>query len=235
MPIRFTPLGDKTDLLVTPVRHASVAEGTYAFCSYAIMSKNISHLLVMNPSPRSVQIPKDAVVGICEPFTLNTPYSYYGATSAVAIQSMPKLPEMSVSCEAKRPTPPTLLNTTASVFDKEQIQDTLLQGPLQHVVPTLGLNQTDLTWHDGLDVPVDAFGLEDEFKEKGPLAVQPVDTEDESAPPNMSQMERRAWDRERDRQKGIRPKENRTIRMKRQPDRLPDTKEGAQVEKGMEE
>lgn len=73
VPVRFNPPDDYSDLMVTPVRHANIAEGTYASCSYAIMSRETNHLLMVNPTERPFRIQKDEIVGIYEPVATNTP------------------------------------------------------------------------------------------------------------------------------------------------------------------
>jgi hypothetical protein len=85
VPVRFSPLNQHSDLFVTPVRHTNIAEGTYATCSYAIMKNDTSHLMMINPSPRPVRIPKDHVVGMYEPFQANTPCSYHGTVSHLTV------------------------------------------------------------------------------------------------------------------------------------------------------
>lgn len=81
VPVRFTPPDSHSDLMVTPVRHANLAEGTYATCSYAIMSKDTDHLLMVNPTERPFRIQKDEVVGMFEPVVANTPFAYFSSTA----------------------------------------------------------------------------------------------------------------------------------------------------------
>jgi hypothetical protein len=65
--------------------------------------------------------------------------------------------------------------------------DPMREGPLKDVVPTLGLDDPELTWHDGLDVPIDPFGLENEFKEKGPI-LKPTATDQQDAQIHQDQL-----------------------------------------------
>jgi len=74
--------------------------------------------------------------------------------------------------------------------------------PFDDIRPTLGLDDPYLTWHDGIDEPIDPFGLENEFKETSPLQQPATDTEHdsdresdkrESPPEHLSRTEKRAW------------------------------------------
>jgi hypothetical protein len=85
VPVKFSPIDNAADLFVTPVRHANIAEGTYATCSYAIMAHDTSHLVMVNPSPRPVKIAKGESVGMFEPLPPNTPCCFYGAAASTAL------------------------------------------------------------------------------------------------------------------------------------------------------
>ena len=199
VPVRFTATDGQSDLLVTPVRHANVAEGTYASCSYAIISNDTSHLLMINPSPRPVKLGKDEIIGMFEPFSPNTPFSYFGAVAAA--------PTVMTGVA------PTTVNPTVGLRDAvqmgtssgithtfhtagQQVETPLSDGPLKDIVSTL--DDPELTWHDGLDVPIDPFGLENEFRDTGPLLEPTVDLEPAIDKPNLSRTERRATRRAED-------------------------------------
>jgi hypothetical protein len=64
----------------------------------------------------------------------------------------------------------------------------LYEGLLKDISPSLGLDDPDLIWHDGLDVPIDPFRLEDEFKDTGPLQKQSPPKAREPAPHDKSTM-----------------------------------------------
>jgi hypothetical protein len=200
VPVRFTALREQTHLFVTPVRHANVAEGTYATCSYAVMASDTSHLLMVNPSPRPVRIRRDDLVGMYEPFTPNSPFSFFGATSTGVFQpaTLPTTPNpapaaCALSTTARLDVPGNTVSSHFGNVDDKKIP--LFDGPLRDVAPTLGLDDPDLSWHDGVDVPIDPFGLMNEFRDTGPLQVpsegrrkEPDDGEDLGA----SRGERRA-------------------------------------------
>jgi hypothetical protein len=185
VPIKFAPFAEQTDLLVTPVRHANISEGTYASCSYAVMTNKTSHLLVANPSPRPAIILREEVVEMYEPFTPCTPFSYCGIPTITTMAPMVGgLQLFMVSMNA----PPAIPNY--SIITKEDLdqlttddamttttKSTLDTGHLKDISLTLGLNNPELTWHTGIDEPVDPFGLIDEFKETGPLQDQPPDSD----------------------------------------------------------
>src|SRR5579862_2109836 len=69
--------------MVTSVRHANLAEGTYTTCSYAIMLRDTNHLLMVNPTERPFQIRKDELVGMYESVMANTPFTYFNSPTAV--------------------------------------------------------------------------------------------------------------------------------------------------------
>jgi hypothetical protein len=77
VPIRFSPLKAKREYLLTPIRHVHRVEGTYASCSYAVISNETNHVLVTNPTPRPVHLGSDSIIGAIEPFAGNTPFSYF--------------------------------------------------------------------------------------------------------------------------------------------------------------
>lgn len=185
VPMRYTQFDRRTNLLVTPVRHANIAEGTYASCSYAVMASDTSHLLMINPSPRPVKIAKEDIVGMYEPFTINTPFCYYGGTNSLAMPFMPgstaPIPDVTLpgNVEQMRANPVRQtegLATTIWTPPEAMLGDGKIGD--DNIKITLGLDDPDLTWHDGIDVPIDPFGLENEFKESGPL--QPRDDVTES-------------------------------------------------------
>lgn len=169
VPVRFMPLNQHSDLLVTPVHHANIAEGTYATCSYAVMANDTSHLLMINPGPRPVRISKDTVVGMYEPFQTNTPCSYYGTVSQVsANQGITQMTTVGLQQETRclvDPGKPLTPTNWTPPMEKDELY--------AHITPTLAMDDPNLTWHNGVDQPVDPFGLEWEFKETGPLQPHP--------------------------------------------------------------
>src|SRR5579859_5998281 len=50
-----------------------------------VMSNKISRLLIVNPSTRSVYIPKDHVIRIYEPFEPNTLFSYFNTNAKILL------------------------------------------------------------------------------------------------------------------------------------------------------
>ena len=161
-------------MFVTPVRHANIAEEIYATCSYAVMASDTSHFLMVNPSPRPVKVHHGNLVGMYEPLIPNMPYSFFGTTSTSILQ--PTLqPATLTTTETTMPwtsikTPYVDLAGTRYMNNLTLNKgDALCNGAPDIIKFTLGLNDPNLTWHDGLNVPIDSFGLENEFHEKGPL------------------------------------------------------------------
>jgi hypothetical protein len=173
IPVRFKVTDNYSDLMVTPVRYANVAEGTYATCSYAIMSKDTNHLLMINPTERPFQIKKDEVVGMFEPVVANTPFAYFSSSVSNISPSPP--PPMALSSNTTTTIPMSSvpivvpdLNTTNWESKAETTTDIF-----PDITQSLGLNDPHLTWRDRVGVPIDPFGLENEFKETGPLVDNP--------------------------------------------------------------
>ena len=76
VPIRFTSPKTKKEYLVNPIHHVNRAERTYASCFYAVIKSDTSHILITNPTPRSVKLGSDSVIGTFEPFKGNIHYSF---------------------------------------------------------------------------------------------------------------------------------------------------------------
>jgi hypothetical protein len=217
VPVRFSRSNPNqgTDFLVTPVRHANIAEGTYASCSYAIIACDTSHLLMVNPSPRPVRLEKDDVVGMFEPFTPNTPFSYFGAVGSPAaghsVLSSPATTSTQInppSVVGQEPVRLAKLNPTKFEAKKE---GSLFEGAIGDVKTTLGLDDPELTWHDGLGAQIDPFGLENEFRDTGPLMESATNINptmaDGVGPSTKSRTERRADMREQEKLRRQPPKQ----------------------------
>ena len=205
VPVRFAPFGKSIDhLLVTPVRHANIAEGTYASCSYAVMANDTSHLLMINPSPRPVRISRDQLVGMYEPFHPNTPYSYYGSTSLAVGTAPPNLAPTTGIFNPLGPVDTGSFNLARTPHIETHAtpshdRESPLDQAYKTILPTLGLDDPELTWHDGLDAPVDPFGLENEFREKGPLQEKEKESGEEKGEDASATSESRAERRARSR------------------------------------
>jgi hypothetical protein len=131
--VKFSALDKETDLFVTPVRHANIAEGTYATCSYAVMANDTSHLLMINPSPRPVRIAKGETVGMFEPFHPNTPFCFYGATtSALSAPSLPTATAQILHVTDETTREPSLIGTTnhAETKQTQWTESERKEGPL---------------------------------------------------------------------------------------------------------
>jgi hypothetical protein len=170
VPVRFAPPDNYSDLMVTPVRHANLAEGTYATCSYAIMSKDTNHLLMVNPTERPFRIRKDEIVGMFEPVVANTPFAYFSSTAVSTLDNSASAVQQASTANWEQSKGAVKVDRRVEVTSVwPGSQDTQPTDSFPNLGPSLKLNDPNLTWHDGVDVPIDPFGLEKEFKETGPL------------------------------------------------------------------
>ena len=138
----------------------------YATCSYAVMSHKTNHLLMINPSPRPVKIGRDEVVGVYEPFEPNTPYPYYGAAVATTHATQPQVSSAKGSDVAHGAFAAEVKwnPVTPSKSTPIERNENMRGGVLDQIDLTLGLDDPELTWHDGVDTPIDPFGLQNEFR-----------------------------------------------------------------------
>jgi len=74
--IRFALLKIEKEYLINSICHVNRAKGTWVSCSYVVIKSNTSYILVINPTPYSVKLDCNSIVGIFKLFKGNTCYSF---------------------------------------------------------------------------------------------------------------------------------------------------------------
>ena len=79
VPIKFNR-DIESDLFLSPVRNMSFsAAAPQAHCSYSVLAKTTTHLLMINPTDRPAKVFEGQLIGTVEPFKPNTRCSYFNA------------------------------------------------------------------------------------------------------------------------------------------------------------
>ena len=173
------------DILITPIHKLTSISDIHASCSYSIISSDMSHILYINPSNRSVRILNEQILATAESIKSNTSCSYFfdvmsfaNSTIVSVISAIAVASELAFSQGGNIAATENAAVVKNNVEIKPVLSMTILDASnLQTIQNTLWLDTIKLEWHSDVS-EIDSMDLKHEFREFKPLQLQSKDIED---------------------------------------------------------